>query len=648
MGTVGKLGGIAADLVDGEQTDTLSKMGDTIAKAKAASDKSNEAAAKAKKDGTFKEPTAVSGVIDGLGPSLSLAGEAINALQVPESEIEAELEKLKAQSPEWNEMADKIIELNSDKAKIFNDLISALQIVGEGYSRLANNADSIVIMQKQKSSTLAKLNMDAIQVIEGMSQKARISLQRALYLMVKSYETTVMKAITVNWKMDKVLKGITNLLKPDSGFDAKTINAHVKALKPIFQENLNTVKERLLAQYGFEKEDPVVLEFGLTKEQTEKQLWTLNETGSLILDPVALGLILPGKQRLTLADLEISAIEYDEDGPALPASGNMLVSLQPDEDSTVRVSDNLYVVRSNTARPWTWTKHFSNNMIDDAGPSTSSLDLLNSILSSSDDSIKQKLASAPLWSDLNLKISFTPQLAKNKRPRIKKLIFKATTSTWAAPATQRVLDVRCFGAKVDVNCTPNDLGGRGNGFGNLYRIYATRASVKLKAPLQTGEQNFSHWKVLNNDAVEIYHKENVTIHLSSHTQAYCYYESQDEVRVEAEVSLLDNPKLAKLAVAEASADKKLLAKMNDYIETQSALKKQARSVAKTEKRKAEKKRVVAKKKASVDHSALIRIAPAKNAQVIEAVSNVDKVTVLDETESWQKVQLGSVVGYLKK
>jgi hypothetical protein len=312
------------------------------------------------------------------------------------------------------------------------------------------------------------------------------------------------------------------------------------------------------------------------------------------------------------------------------------------------MGDNLNVVRSNVARPWTWTNHFSSGNTDAAAPSTTSLDLLNSILSSSDDSIKQKLASPPLWSTLSLNISFTPQLPKGRRPRIKKLIFKATTSTWAAPTTQRVLDVRCVGAKVDLTCSPADLDGRGNGFGNIYRIYSSKASVKLTAPAVFGNKNFSRWKVVDNDASRIYEKESITLQLNSHTLVYCYYEADDEGVEEVAVTSLESAKLEKLAVAEAGKDKNLMTNINRFLESQAApASKPAKNTSRKKAAKGKSSASTAAKQ-TADNTALIRIAPKASAQVVGSSSDSDDVTVLESQDGWRKVMVGSVVGYSKE
>jgi hypothetical protein len=652
LGTVGKLGAFAADLPDGKVVDTTSKMGDAIDKMKKAMDKAAEAAKQAKEKGKeVKDPSKLSVVGDGLGSAVSLAGEAIGALQVPESEIEAELEKLKAQSPEWEELVGEINTLNQDKAELFQDLLNALQVVTEGYARLVENAESLQTLQKERQKTLAKLDVEAVQAISGLGQRARISLQKSLYLMVRSYEATVLRSVSVNWQMDKVFNKISELLKPAPGFDATTVNQMVKSLKPIFEDNQNVLKRQLLENYGFDKEIGVELEFGLTKEQTPKQLKSLNKTSTLTLDPVEYGLILPDKQRMTLANLELTTIEFDEKGPALPASGNAIISIESDRDVTMRRGREFYATRSNNPRPWSWTYHFSDGKVSASKPSISSLDLLNTILSDAGTAsnasgdkvnIKQKLAEMPLWSKLRMRLSFSPELPLPKRLRIKKLIFRATASTWVAPTDQKVLDVRCVGADASISCS-KDLGGRGDGFGNLYRIYGNRAEVTMVAPADNESFVFSHWEISNDQDFRKVEKHTCKLTMTSHTVVKCYYVDSSrpapEVVKEAQVvslSTLTSARNIDRAMAEAGSTR-----------VSGAIAKVAKPFP-AQKAKVRKVRVQSKAAggAAPEPSRILRIQPAKRAPVVDVIpANVRPTILVSERKGWEKVLAGGVIGY---
>jgi len=195
LGTIGDLVNIASDIDVEGVPDTVTKMGGTITKAREAANKSK----KAKDEAAKKEKAAADAPAakkkagaweiagNGFGPALSIAGEAIGALQVSDEQIETELAKLTAANPKWKALTDQIRKLNKDKASLFTQLSAVLQAMGDGYAQLADNAASVVTMHQERSESLAKLSVEANQVIAKMGQTARLSLQRSLYLFVKAY-----------------------------------------------------------------------------------------------------------------------------------------------------------------------------------------------------------------------------------------------------------------------------------------------------------------------------------------------------------------------------------------------------------------------------------------------------------------------------
>lgn len=340
LGTIGKLAGVAADLVgdDGSKApDTVSKMGGVLTKAKEAADKAKEASKKAKKEKGKDPPadgesakanaSAWAKAGKGLGPALSQVSQGLKALQVPASEVEAELQRLESQSKEWNEQVKAIRDLNERKAALFSDLIDSFQALGEGYARISSNAAAVFSMQQERSKKIGKVDPVATGFVRQMGQRSRLTLLFYLYLVVKAYETTVLKPIQVDWKLSEMTDKINELLKPEPGFDAAWLNQQVKALTPLFQKNVDTVRNQLLRDFSF-NESTMPLQMILSRKETPEILEALNRGGKVIIDPLAYGLVLPNKQTARLSDVTLKELEFDPHGPQLPDTHNMVVSLQ--------------------------------------------------------------------------------------------------------------------------------------------------------------------------------------------------------------------------------------------------------------------------------------------------------------------------------
>jgi hypothetical protein len=96
-----------------------------------------------------------------------------------------------------------------------------------------------------------------------------------------------------------------------------------------------------------------------------------------------------------------------------------------------------------------------------------------------------------------------------------------------------VLDVRMHGRYVPLlECSPDDTNGRGNGYGNIYRIYPRGTRVELSAPPHYGKKTFSHWEVIDNvDTMEPreVHEHVLEIEKIDHNmQVFCSYEEREE------------------------------------------------------------------------------------------------------------------------
>jgi predicted nucleic acid-binding Zn-ribbon protein len=632
LGTIGKLAGVAADLIgddDGSKVpDTVSKMGDVLKKAKEAADKAKAASDKAKKDKGKDPPadaksakanaSAWAKAGKGLGPALSQVSQGLKALQVSESEVEAELQRLESQSEEWKNQVKAIRDLNERKAALFTDLTDAFQALGEGYARISSNAAAIFSMQQERSKEIGKVDPVATGFVRQMGQRSRLTLLFYLYLVVKAYETTVLKPIQVDWKLSEITDKINTLLKPEAGFDAGLLNQQVKALTPLFQENVDTVRNKLLQDFSF-NESTMTLQMILSRKETAEILEALNKGGQVIIDPLAYGLVLPDKQIARISDVTLAALEIDPDGPQLPDTTNMVVSLQPAHAGTIRKAEAIYSVYSDAPLAWSWTR-LSSGELTPSKPSVSAEDILNLILGKDAEKIKQKVALPPIWSELALGVLYSPPLPPEQRPRITRLYFKFSCDVTAAPEFQRALTVVTLGSTggAAIGCSP-DMAQRGNGFDRMLRIYSKGATVKLRVPQSIAGAVFDSWDLIGG---EIYQKglkkTEVEFQLSDHVLAQCHWNrSQPQVRALAFTPVFDFQKLAEVATGQK--DEKVLQELRAVIAAPPP-----------------------------PQDLLMRVEPSSTAVVVGLLPFLDDAELVEEGKNgWKLVNYRGIVGWVQ-
>lgn len=536
LGAVGSLGSVAADFIGGDAEsapDTVSKMGDVIKKARAAAKKAEAAKKKAKKE---KEKSEESGdaksakdkasgwaqVGDGLGPALSQVSGALKALQVPAAEVEAELQRLASENDAWKELVKKITVLNERKAAFAADLIDALQSLGDSYARIADNTAAVFSMQQERAKHIGKLDPAATGFVRQMGQRSRISLLKYLYLMVKAYETTVFKPIDVDWKLSEIGDKIAKLLEPEQGFNAATLDQHINVVEPLYQANLDTARQQLLSDFSFH-EKTLPLGLGLSSSQTPEVLEQLNQASQVTLDPLSYGLVLSDYHLARISQVDLQKVEFDPAGPPLPDTTNLIVSLQPASNGTMRKAEWLYAVYSDEPLYWTWTCH--SGTVKRGESSAAAKDILDLVLGEKAGNIRQKVALPPLWSDFRVKINYVPELPLHQRPRISKLHFEVSCDVSLAPAHQAVLKVLSLGSKngAVIECQP-DLAGRANGFNHMVRIYSKGANTRLKAPAHLAGAAFEAWDLVGQQLNQMGVKQpEIGIPLNDNVLAQCHW-----------------------------------------------------------------------------------------------------------------------------
>jgi hypothetical protein len=641
LGTIGKLGDVAASFVGGKEDDTpdtISKMGGVMTKASEAAAKAKKAKEKAKenakkkppkdKDEAKKESVEWSKVGKGLGTAVSGVAGAMKELQVSEDEVEAELQKLESDSPEWKALVKRIRDLNKRKAEFAADLVEALQAVSEGYARIASAASAIFSMQQERARQVGKVDPEATGFVREMGQRSRLTLLKYLYLMVKSYETTVFNNIHVDWKLTEIADKINQLITPEGGLDATTLDAHIKILAPIYQKNLDTIRIQLLGDFKV-NDKTFTLGWGLDTGQTPGLIEHLNRTGEIVIDPIAFGLVLPDRQLARLSGVELDKLEFDPLGPQLSTSHNVIITLQPAHTGTIRKGHQLYSVYSDEPLNWDWT--LPKGKITPSEASQASKDVLDLILGKDAGAIRQKVALPAVWSDWTISVRYAPDFPAGKGPRITSVYFLLKTDSIPAPANQRLLTVRTLGTTPGavITCTP-DLAKRADGFDNIVRIYDKGTNVKLSVPEHDGGAVFDSWDLIGREVDEPgVKKREVSAKLDDHVLAQCHWAralaAGETVVNEIQIS----PKAIQKYLKTEPPDSPMRAELAALLE-ESAPAGEGRGAS----------------PASPPRDLPIRVEPAVRSAVIGLAPSLEEAAVLEDGKRWKRINYRGVVGWV--
>ncbi|GAA0302071.1 hypothetical protein GCM10009087_09780 [Sphingomonas oligophenolica] len=389
------------------------------------------------------KPSTWSTVGKGLAPAASHLKKAYESAQLPQAEIEAQLAKLATKDEAWKKLSKEIKEVIEQRASVFEEVMQLGQQIGQGYADLADNMDSLAgLFDKEASARSRMLNANAFTAIDGIRNRARISLTEALYNVVRAFESTLLKSVRVNWSLDTLYEQVNTVLseKPLHKWTDKDVLDRIKTLKPLFKGNLAAIREGLVKDVEKLAMDDRDVDLVIDGDTRGNPIAALNDGMSVEISTLRLGAVEPDWQRQMMADIRLNRIQFEGPATDLPDKGDVEIIIEIGELGIVRSDDQLYGLRLPVSLVKSYRYHFSNGSITKAQQSALAKDLMSLILDDADDKIKQKMAMPAAWTTLTLKAAFNLHGDK-PAPRIRRIDLTMIVSSVKAKSRQVVLDL---------------------------------------------------------------------------------------------------------------------------------------------------------------------------------------------------------------
>jgi hypothetical protein len=491
-----------------------------------------------------------------VGPALGKITDALRGLRAPKDEVEEEMASLAAHDPVLAELTEDIEMCNSCKEELARELDGTLQMIAQSYSRVASNCTAVTSLEQQRDRTLAHLDHDAELYIRDMAQRARQTLIKYLYYVVKSYETTLLEPLgngedsdgaKVDYRLTAIFERISELLKDEKGIPEE-LESLARQLKELFENNLTEIERSILRRYLLGKErwanDPEP-ECRLSMDQTPDVIRQLNSTGEAVINLKEFRLIPPGYERVRVLHIEVLGDEKNKPQFENPRNeGTVRLIVDALNDGTIRSEGRLYAVRHPTQQISGWTYHFSDGQLEQGPTSPISIALLRHLFDDEnvqpadvDFSDYQKydlLAPPPAWTDVRIRFDRSDLASGGKLPELKSVVIRWHYDVVAANDVHRVLDVCTVSpgaARPLIQIDRSDLDDKSDGFGSLYRIYPKGVPVTLTAPIDYDRLVFSHWEVYPSGAIPqgvSLDECELKLTIDYDTQVSCYYTTMED------------------------------------------------------------------------------------------------------------------------
>jgi len=140
-----------------------------------------------------------------LGKALYDGRVVFNQTEVPDSEINAELQRLKAESPEFEALINKIKGLMIQKELFAQNLASTMQTISTLSDNIMHNLLGIDGLNRAVTEGSSVLDQSALMYLKEMDRRARERLLKYHYYMAKAYEYRMLKPYTGELNLNSLL-----------------------------------------------------------------------------------------------------------------------------------------------------------------------------------------------------------------------------------------------------------------------------------------------------------------------------------------------------------------------------------------------------------------------------------------------------------
>lgn len=427
--------------------------------------------------------------IDSVEGKIGDLKEALSKNVAPNSEIQAEYDRLIAGSAAWKSMMAEAEELNTRKTELLNHTNEVLNNMNTTMSQLTNDALALDAFRRDVFAGNSKRDLNAMLYLEQMKQRAKDRLLLYDYYLRKAYEYRILKPYTGEYNLMGMFERFQAIGEAgESAIDYDSYNS----MKSIFDERITDMTEKILKEClagNSEMSAPITIVI------PREQLDIINADESLTLNFQEMGIFAPDEENVRIVNLNILHMDTHLDG-AVGYSGYMDLNMTHSGISQFRKDGNMYwfdhMPRTGSSHH-TWGTRYDavSGKQTEIKPSAASTSLLYSILGSSDNTMLFSRPSA--WSDIT--VSKKVHTSWGADVIIDSLVIELQYDFTRRPNTIRNIDVCASdGLLPYIACSEEDINGRSDGTGHLMRSFrATGQPITYTATEKYASYYFKNW-----------------------------------------------------------------------------------------------------------------------------------------------------------
>jgi hypothetical protein len=418
--------------------------------------------------------------------------------EAPAPEVAQELAKLKAESPEFNELMADIYNLQKEQvavAQLFNQL-----------SELAMNSQSTMNqdllaadgLNRSVAQYASALDQRAVMYLKGMEHRAKERLLKYHYYMAKAYEYRMLRPYPGELNLNSLFAKFLTILQTGSSYELRPED--FDALKTLYEEQISSIAEGIYDEYNANRPE---LSAPIWFTLSSNELQRLNTGEAVTINLQKMGIFPSDEENIRIVDFKVKSLTTHIVGN-LGDSALMDLWLKHSGISTLRKDGHDYLFRhynSGTENPIVWGARYDpiDNVTTQMAPSAASASLLYSLLDSegipttSDNLLLYSRPAA--WADIVLTKDVYTQGGADIV--VDSLRFEVVYDFIQRGSSKAELTVQTSNGELlpYIVLGQEDRNGRQDGQGVFYRSFTQGNNVRLTAPVWYGPWKFDQWVV---------------------------------------------------------------------------------------------------------------------------------------------------------
>lgn len=416
----------------------------------------------------------------------------------PQGQVEAEFRKLCSESAEYQNLVAEIEALEQDILEFTTVLTKTMVDIGTLTSEVSNELVTLDALRNDVFQGNSKRDLQAMQCVEKMKQRAMNRLVKYHYYMRKAYEYRLLRPYQGEYSLENMYDRITALI--DQGqiiFDNTTPAAFTEysTLSALFREEVSGIIEEVVDELTYNSpEQTATISIAIPRDILD----IINGNDEYKLNLFELGVLSPDEENIRIVGFDVQYIEAHTEGN-VGMTTYVDIDLKHNGISRFRKNGEVYWfnhISQSTQNPYpnTWSIRYNpiSQQTTAIGPSLATQSLLYSLLGGNVENIM--LFSRPAaWSDIFM--AKKVHTSGNADVVIDSLILSLQYDFTRRPNEIRNIDITTSdGLLPYITCSEVDRNGRSNGKGSFHRSYTRNSgTVTFTALEKYGTYHFVNW-----------------------------------------------------------------------------------------------------------------------------------------------------------